>query len=179
MASLKRASGVTLLEAMIAMGVLVMGSLGLLMLHQASVRMNTEARVVERATLLAQDLMSQMQTWNYAADPRLGNTTTANDADFADSNWLFAQPVGNFVFDHQESELETQAAPFNWLGVPSVTAAQLGFTRYWNVAAADYDSNGVLNGLRVAAIVRWQNEQTGTANRVVVIGFLPNPNNTN
>jgi len=66
---------------------------------------------------------------------------------------------------------------YPWLGVSSAAATELGFTRYWNIAEVDYDQNGVLNGRRVAAIVRWQKDNV--ARRVVLIGYVPNPSNTN
>jgi Tfp pilus assembly protein PilV len=175
MASPRRATGATLIEAMVAMTVLLVGSMGLLGLHRAGLSMNADARVMTRATALAEDLVSQIQMWDYLSDPRLRDTTASNNADFADSAGAFEQ--ASFTFDHQESELESQASPSTWNGVPTATAQALGFTRYWNVADVDLDANGALNAKRVAVIVRWM--RNGSPRRIVLITVLRNPANTN
>jgi len=173
----RRPSGFTLVEVMIAMVVLLVGAVGLIGLHRYGVQTNADARVMTRATALAQDLVSQMQFWDYTNDPRLVNTQTGNDADFADGAGLFQGAVGSFVYDHQESELESQNAPYTWLGTPTATAQALGFTRYWNIAEVDLDDNGVNGAKRVAVIVRW--ERNGAARRIVMVTVLRNPASTN
>ncbi len=173
MARRGRAAGFTIIEAMAAMGVLLVGSLGLLALHGVGIRTGADARVMTRATAIAQDLVSQMQMWDFTNDPRLTNAAPANDADYADSSGTFEQPVGSFVFDHQESELESQGAPYTWLGLPTATVQGLGFTRYWNVAEVDYSPGGVLNARRVAVVVRW--ERNGVGRRIVLLTVLRNP----
>ena len=184
MADRKRASGVTLIEAMVAMAILVIGTVGFVGLHRAGAAMNGEARIVTRATALAQDLVDQMQLWDFTNDPRLVNTTTTNDPVFNDPQGCLERPQAAWSScspdptpDHQESELESQAAPYTWLGVKSATAGQLGFTRYWSVAEVDRDANGALNAKRVAVIVRWQ--WNGLWRRVVLVTALQNPSNTN
>lgn len=172
MASPLRATGATLIEAMVAMSVLLAGSMGLIGVHRAGLAMNADARTITRATALAQDLVEQMQMWSWN-DPRLQNTTTSNDADFADASGSFQG--ASFAFDHQESELES--APAIWNGVPIATAQGLGFTRYWNVAEPDLDANGALVAKRVAVIVRWAHE-TGPR-RVVLVTVIRNPGMTN
>ena len=168
-----RNAGFSLIEAMIAMGVLLVAGVGLLTLHGVGVRLTTDGRVMTRATAVAQDLMDQMQLWDFANDPRLVNVTTSNDSDITDSTDSFEQPVGSFTFDHQESELETQGATYPWLGVSSAKARSFGLTRYWNVAEVDYDPSGVLNAKRVAVIVRW--EKDGIGRRIVFVTVLRNP----
>jgi Tfp pilus assembly protein PilV len=155
---------------MAAMSVLLIGSLGLLSLHHIGVAMNGDARVMSRATAIAQDLVSQLQMWSFD-DPRLANTNTTNDADPGDS--AGAYETATFTFDQQESGLESQA----WLGLPSATVQGLGFTRFWNVAHVDLDANGTLNAKRVAVIVRWQ--RNGTWRRIVLFTVLKNPASTN
>lgn len=178
MASTRRPSGLTLVEAVVAMTVLLVGSVGLLGLHGVGTRLNADGRVVTRATAIAQDLVSQMQSWDYANDPRLANTTTSNDLDFYDGAAAFEGAVGSFTFDHQESELD-QPPSYRNLGVPGATVQGLGFTRYWNVAelAADADENGVIGVKRIAVIVRW--EQNGAGRRIVLVTALRNPAGTN
>ncbi|HVO19474.1 MAG TPA: prepilin-type N-terminal cleavage/methylation domain-containing protein [Anaeromyxobacter sp.] len=179
MARLSRARGFTLLEVMVAMVVLLIGSLGVLSVQAYGVRMNEDGRVMTRATELAQDLIAQMQTWDYNNDARLLNVNAANDGSIASP--LYSDPDGQFegtvtsaMYDHEESELE--ASPLGWNGVPSASLPT-GFTRYWNIAELDYDANGALLGRRVAAIVRW--DRNGLGRRIVVTTFLPNPAATN
>ena len=176
MARQRRASGATLIEAMIAMSVLVIGSMGMVGLHRIGARMNGDSRIMTRATAIAQDLVNQMQLWDYTNDPRLANTTTGNDADFADGAGAFEKAVGNFTYDHQESELESQAVPYTWLGIPSATvqgAGGVNFSRYWNVAEVDTDDTGAVVAKRVAVIVRWKRD--GAARRIVLVTVLRNP----
>ena len=177
MARTPRPSGVTLVEVMVAMAVLMVGAVGLAALHRIGVRTNADARVMTRAAAIGQDLITQLQSWDFTNDPRLRNTNTGNDADFADSSGSFEQPVGSFVFDHQESELESQSSPYTWLGVPSATVQGLGFARYWNVAEVDHDPSGTLDARRVAVIVRW--ERNGVGRRIVLVTVLRNPAGAN
>ncbi len=173
MAKLGRPTGFTLLECMIAMAIMLIGSLGLLSLHSMGLQMNADARVMTRATALAQDLIAQMQTWDYANDPRLRNTNTSNDAKYADPDGAFEGTISSTLYDHQETELDGGT----WLGVPTATAGQLGFTRYWNISEQDTDANGVVVGRRIAVIVRW--ERKGVGRRIVVVAFLKDPQVTN
>jgi prepilin-type N-terminal cleavage/methylation domain-containing protein len=177
MASPPRQAGFTLVETVVAMSVLVIGAVGLISLHTVGARMNSDARVMTRATALAQDLVTQMQSWDFVNDPRLANTVTTNDADFADGAGAFEGAVTSGMYDHEESELESQGAPYTWLGTPTATAQLLGFKRYWNVAEVDYDDNGALNARRIAVIVRWGVD--GGGRRIVLVTALRNPSNTN
>jgi len=171
MARRSLARGFTLIEAMMAMAVLLIGTLGLISLHSMGVRMNADARVMTRATVIAQDLANQMQGWAYATDARLANANPSNDADFADTAFAFQSKdaVSTTDYDHEESELE----PNGWSGIASATVQTLGFTRYWNVAEVDFDQNGVLQGKRVAVIVRWG--EVGRWRRIVLVTYLQDP----
>jgi len=170
---LPRATGFTLLEAMVAMAVLLIGTMGLISLHDMGVRMNGDARVMTRATALAEDLLAQMKTWNYASDPRLKNASSANDADYTDaasSTFLTKDALAVGDFDHSDDDLDA-----TYGGVTTATAQELGFRRYWNidVDAKDVDANGAQLGLRVAVIVRWG--EPGRWRDVVLTSYLPDP----
>ncbi len=125
MARNARASGFTLVEAVVAMAVLTIGAVGVTSLESMGPKMNADARTMTRATAIAQDLVSQVLTWNYLNDPRLQNVNTDNDADVADGEFAFQGPVASLPFDHQESELE---ATDPWLGIPTATVEGLGFS---------------------------------------------------
>jgi len=173
MARNARAGGFTILEVVAAMGVLMVGAVGLAGLHAVGARMNADGRIIGRATVIATDLVTHMQSWNFATDPRLQDTQTGNDDVFNDPNGDFEKDVTSTMYDHQESELESQGAPFTWVGIPSAEVQAQGFTRYWNVAEKDFDENGVLTARRIAVIVRW--EKNGLARRIVVVTALGNP----
>lgn len=166
-------AGFTLVEAMAAMAVLIIGSLGLLSLHKLSLQLNDDARITTRATALAEDLVAQMRNWDYAKDPRLQDKQTANDANFAENDDEFDKTdLDDKAYDHAEPDLKV--APF-----AGATALPPGFSRYLIIAElpADLDGNGVLTGRRVAVIVRWVKD--GRARHVRLTTFIPNPQATN
>ncbi|HET6437604.1 MAG TPA: prepilin-type N-terminal cleavage/methylation domain-containing protein [Anaeromyxobacter sp.] len=177
MANPTRTAGFTVLEAMVAMAITLIGTMGLISLHYTGTRMNADARIMTRATAIAQDLIDQMQGWNYALESqnggRLFNTNTANDGDFADAdaNFQTKEVLDGTDYDHAEDELE--ASPNGWFGTSTAEVQGLGFTRYWNVVDADYDTNNVLLGKRVAAIVRWG--EPGRWRRIVLITYIQDP----
>jgi type IV pilus modification protein PilV len=169
--------GVTLIEAMVAMVVLLVGAIGMVSLHSTGVRIQGEAREITRATAIAQDLMNQIQTWEYA-DARLANANAANDADPSDDSGAFSVYGTTPPFDHAEADLT--AGGGSWNGVPTADLATGGFERYWNVSTSNPDGtlidalgNGRADGMRIAVIVRWL--QGSSWHRVVLHGFKVNP----
>jgi prepilin-type N-terminal cleavage/methylation domain-containing protein len=173
--------GFTLIELMCAMGIVLIGTVGLIGLQTAGLRINGDARRMTRATAIAQDLLNQIDTWAYT-DPRLGNPNTSNDTDVGDTAYAFedathADPVLDGLADRGEADLGA-----NWHGIPSSLLADAGYERYWNTSDKDpatptliLDSNGnnVADGLRVAVIVRWPHQ--GAWRRIVLMGFKHNP----
>jgi hypothetical protein len=153
---------------MVAMAVLLIGSMGLLSLHSMGQRMNGDARVMTRATLKAHDLLTQIQTWDYT-DSRLLQATRST-ADLADTDHRFE--MNGFTttdYDHDEADLGA------WNGIPTADVESLGFTRYWNVED-QVDSMSRTVGKRVAVIVRWG--ENGRWRRLVLVSYLCNPHAT-
>lgn len=164
--------GLTLIEAMIAMAVMIVGVTGLVGLSRQGLRLNAEGRRLTSAVGVAQDLAQQIETWEYL-DPRLGNTSTANDADYADAALEFENEAPADAPDHAEADLEKDGT--KWLGIPGDTLTTLGYQRFWNVAEIDdQNANGVPDGKRIAVIVRWQ-PQGDTWRRVVLHVAKLNP----
>lgn len=163
--------GTTLIEAMVAAVVLLIGAVGMMGLHATGVRMEGEAREITRATAIAQDLLGQMQTWEYS-DTRLANSNPANDGDVADTSRAFEDGGSTPPYDHLEADLSNAGA--SWNGIPAAALAPGGFERYWSVSEPDdVNANGVPDGRRIAVIVRWPR---GTNwHRVVLVGFKVNP----
>jgi prepilin-type N-terminal cleavage/methylation domain-containing protein len=158
--------GFSLLEPMIAMAVVLVGGMVVIGLHQVGLVLNDDARHVTRATAIAQDLLSQIEAWDYG-DARLQNSNTSNDADLGDSGFAFQG--SSPPFDHREADL----AAGTFQGIPT-TELDAGYERYWNVAYPDdSNGNGVADGVRVAVIVRWPHGAGWR--RVVLLGIKRNP----
>lgn len=164
--------GTTLIEAMVALSVLLIGAAGMVGLHNQGVRVEGDSRRITRATAIAQDLVTQIDLWPYT-DPRLANTQVGNDLSLGDPTFAIegsADPVADGLVDYGEAGLTLGGAA--WLGLPA--AAVNGYERYYGVAYVD-DSNGnaVPDSARVAVVVRWR---SGSAwRRVVILSTKPNP----
>jgi type II secretory pathway pseudopilin PulG len=178
MPSRRRERGVSLIEAMVAMVVLLVGALGMMSLHSTGLRLQNESREITRATAIAQDLMNQIQSWEYA-DARLAEVNSANDRDVGDDARAFEAYGATPPFDHSEADLAPGGT--GWTGIPTAVLATGGFERYWNVTTVnrsdgsliDTNGNGVADGMHVAVIVRWP--QGGRWHKVVLHGFKVNP----
>lgn len=166
-----RQRGLTLIEAMIAMAVLLIGATGMMAMNGQAVRLNADGRRMTRAVAIAEDMVAQLELWDYT-DPRLANTTTANDADYGDSTFAFEGAPGSFAADHAEADLTMGGA--DWNGLPTADLAAGQFERYWNVAEIDdANGNGVPDARRIAVIVRWP--QGGGYRRIVLYLAKANP----
>ncbi|BDG04280.1 type IV pilus modification PilV family protein [Anaeromyxobacter oryzae] len=122
--------GTTLLEAMIAMVVLLCGALGVIGINNLGLRLNDSARKMTRATAIAQDLVDNIALWPWG-DARL--TTGA----------------------HAEVDLTAGGAVF-----PGVPLAELqdgnDFQRSWTATYVDdADGDGTFDAVRVAVTVQW------------------------
>ena len=96
--------GFTLLENLIAMGVLMVGVMGAIALNNAGLRMNSHARQIMRETAIAQDFIANFDLWPY-------NSTSG--------------PL--VAGGHTEADL-----PTGFAGVP--TSSLSGYTRTWSVS---------------------------------------------
>jgi hypothetical protein len=159
-----------LIEVIIAVALLVIASMGVAQMTRAGQALNFDARRITRASAIADDLLSQIQTWDYD-DPRLANTTAANDADYGDGTQSFQLATG-FTADHAEADLTLNG--LDWNGLPQAELAAGGYQRYWNIAEVDdTNSNGIPDCRRIAVIVRWP---YGTGfRRLVLYGAKVNP----
>lgn len=157
MRSRRTQRGGTLIEAMTAMFVLMVGAAGLVGLQKQSVHFMGDSRRTTRASAFAQDLINQFELWDYD-DPRLENAVATNDADLGDSAMAFQfskDPVDEGLADHGEADLE--AGGKIWNGLPSDLLVANQMERFWNVSDADdYNGNGVPDAKRIAVVIRWQ-----------------------
>lgn len=168
-----RASGMTLIEVLVALAILVIGlAAGSSTVIYAS-RFTSTGVHVEQATTMAQNLMTALLAVPYAssgtgssAAPNtfFTNTTTANDADVADSaqNFTLATLPAN-SFDHTDSEL-----PANILAMLAPSPPNgIAYQRYWNIAPLG------TTGVVIAVIVRWHENNQWL--RTVVVGTRYQP----
>lgn len=163
--------GFTLIEAMAAMAVMLIGAVGMAGLYTTGVRVHGDARRITRATAIARDLQENLRLLPYT-DALLSNDgLTANDADVGDTALAFEQvddPIASGHADHGEADLGAA-----WTGLP---ASALGgdYQRFWNVAEPDdQNHNGTADGKRLAVIVRWR--QGAGWRRLVLWSVIPNP----
>ncbi|MBK9516516.1 MAG: prepilin-type N-terminal cleavage/methylation domain-containing protein [Anaeromyxobacter sp.] len=163
MRTTRRQRGATLIESMAALGILMIGATGMVALTHQSTFFMADSRRASRAASFGQDLVSQIELWDYT-DPRLANVQTANDGDVGDSAYAFQgsqDPIADGLADHGEADLGADFA-----GLPDdLLRVNYDMQRYWNVTSLDdYNANGVPDGVRVAVIIRWR---VGGANNAV------------
>jgi Tfp pilus assembly protein PilV len=117
--------GTTLIEAMLATMVILIGFLGIMAVNKIGVFMNGNARSVTRASAIATDLVEQIGLWSYD-DARLSTGT------------------------HAEADLVLGGA--TWSGIPTAVVRDgVPFTRTWSVTRVDdVDGNGIWDGARIA-----------------------------
>jgi hypothetical protein len=165
-----RPIGFTLIEVCVSMALLLIGAMGLIGLANQGNRMNADGRRVMRATAIGQDLIANVELWDYT-DARLANAATGNDGDIGDAAGVF-ESLATPPFDHAEADLTLGGGP--WLGVPQAELVSGQYERYWNVSESDdWNGNGVPDLKRIAVIVRWP--QGAGWRRIVFFTTKPNP----
>jgi Tfp pilus assembly protein PilV len=164
--------GSSLIEAMVAMMVMLTGAAAMASLHQQALFFNGDGRKMTRAAAMASDLLNNLERLDYA-DPLLANTNASNDGDIVDSSRSFE--IYGFdpssVTDHSWSELTTA-----WPGITSASAiagggttlGSTGIQLYWNIS----ETVGTTYSYKqIAAIARFPH---GTGwRRMVAVGVKP------
>jgi Tfp pilus assembly protein PilV len=162
--------GTTLIEVLAAMAIVMFGAAGVIATQRTSVALMGDARRTTRATAYAQDLLSQMQLWDFT-DTRLADKVTENDADTGDSEGAFmtsADPIDDELADFAEGDLGAA----NTLDTGYLD--DNGMQRFWNVTdLGDENGNGMVDGKLIAVIVRWPH-QSGWR-RIVLMTSRKNP----
>lgn len=182
--------GVTLLEAMISVTVLIIGTLGLFAAHGQAVGADRRSRAWTLANEVAMDLVEHLQQLPFN-HPLLSDASTANDdvADFSQAH-LGGNPATGVDFfsvppDHNadgtDAELGAGWPGGTYPGVPlkadSTAGKVLGandlgdydFHRYWNVQPQGAPAN---NGITEIAVIVTYNDGSGSRKAVVVHGTV-------
>lgn len=176
--------GFSLIEAMVAAVVMLIGMLGLAGLQVVGMRANNVAKRMAQASLLAQDLAQNMELWQYT-DARLipqnnpalqTDTNSAAIAAFWDLKNTEAPTAADgsaLQFDYADgpapagTALMTDQLAADYQGVqgPVDTSLpgteQVIFTRYWNVYNVDLAGTGSPQGKLVQIVVRWKEPNFG------------------
>ncbi len=179
--------GFSLIEALVASMVMLIGLLGLAGLQVVGVRANNLGKRMSQASLLAQDLVQNMQVWQYtdgrltpqasASPAHTGLYSDTNHADIArfwdlqNSATLTSNVDGSsLTFDCTDGAAGAAAVSqlaANYEGVLSPvdtslpTAEQTVFQRYWNVFLIDLNGSGSAQGKLVQVVVRWKEPNFG------------------
>ena len=179
--------GFSLVEAMVASVVMLIGLLGLAGLQVIGMRANHLGKRMAQGSLLAQDLAQQMQLWDYA-DSRLtpqASASPAHTGSYSDTNhadiarfWelqntaALKSAVGGspVTFDYTDgpagaAAVNQLAANYSGIASPVDTslpaAEQVIFQRYWNVFLIDLNASGTPQGKLVQIVVRWKEPNFG------------------
>ncbi|OLD51117.1 MAG: hypothetical protein AUG04_13790 [Deltaproteobacteria bacterium 13_1_20CM_2_69_21] len=179
--------GFSLIEALIASMVMLIGLLGLAGLQVVGMRANNLGKRMAQASLLAQDLVQNMQVWQYT-DGRLtpqASASPAHTALYTDTNhadiakfWDLQNTAAltsnvdssSVTFDFTDGAAGAAAVSqlaANYEGVLSPvdtslpTAEQTVFQRYWNVFLVDLNGSGAAQGKLMQVMVRWKEPNFG------------------
>ncbi len=178
----------TLLEAMISMTVLVIGTLGLFAAHAQAVGADRRSRAWTLANEVAIDLVEHLQKLPFN-HPLLADTNAANDnvADFSQAfrggDPTTAVDAFSVAPDHNadgtDAELNSGWPGGTYPGIPITANAALGkvvgaddlgdyaFHRYWNVQPQGAPSNNAITDI---AVIVTYNDGSGSRKAVVVHG---------
>lgn len=183
--TLRRAPrGTSMIEAMVAMGVLLVGLLGFASLQVVTVRANHYNKRVSQASALANDLVENVRLWGYL-DTRLtslGNVTSAEAAAVKDKWDMGRAQAASYTAQYGDAPDDANATNQNALGAtyPGIKG-ELDpyhdgpeFFRYWNVFGLDTDGDGNPNGKLVQVIVRWKEPAYGYR-QITTMAFKPDP----
>lgn len=164
------ASGMTLIEVMIALVVLVIGLSAAMATVVYSSRSVSTGLHVQQATTMAQSLLTVLTAVPFASsgsgnsaapNSLFSNFTTANDGDVADQGQNFMKPtLPANSYDHVDSELP---ASIQAMVAPATAINGITFERYWNIAPM-----AATTGVVIAVIVRWH--ENAAWQRTVVVG---------
>ncbi len=163
--------GGTLVEAMVAMVVMLTGAAAMAGLHRQALFFNGDGRKLTRAAAIGADLLANLERLP-GSSPLLGNSNVSNDADITDSADLAEREDWDptAAVDHSWTEL-----PAGWPGLTTASAVAGGtafgdtdYQVYWNISRT---TGATFNYTNIAAIVRWRHGAGWR--RVVTFGVKP------
>lgn len=169
----RTARGVTLIEVMVSLGVLLIGMLGMAHMQVVAVRQSQLSANMTRASALAQGLVENIAMWRYN-DPRLSPLATVEALDDELVADRFDLPRdadlsgdADRLMQFGEAADDPSATNADALGEFDGALADVDddgnpiFRRYWNVFAWDPDGDGLPNAKFVLVVVRWNEPNVG------------------
>ncbi len=172
--------GFSLLEAMIALVIMLVGMLGLAGLQVVGVRANHFGKRMAEASSLSVDLADQINNWNYA-DTRLAPRATVTSPT---DPGILAMDLGRgaataYTVEYSDLAGDANATnagvlATNYQGISSdvLHNGSPDYVRYWNVY--QYSDATGSNGLLVQIFVRWKEPSLGYR-QVYITAFKTNP----
>jgi type IV pilus assembly protein PilV len=175
--------GTTLIEAMVAMSIVLIGLLGLAQIQTLVVRTNHFAKRMAQASALAVDMEENIKRWGYT-DSRLNSPVTVlsmNDNEIT-SRWDMGRGTTTSYQAHfsdkasDPNAVTPNALGATFQGLPTDIDADgtADFTRYWNVITVNTTGTPTANGKLVQIIIRWREPGLGFR-QVTASAFKPNP----
>lgn len=181
----RRRRGFSLVETMIAMGVLAVGLTGMAALQIVGVKSAQMSKRVAGASQLAAELTEAVQRWDYN-DARLTPLTTITsttdarlvkrlDLGRGDTLASDARPqFGELAGDTNAQNADSLGADYTGLTSDLDRDGKREFARYWTVFGLDLANTGIPTGKLVVVVVRWKEQGVGFR-QVTTSTFRPNP----
>jgi Tfp pilus assembly protein PilV len=188
----KAARGMTLIEAMMSMIVLLIGAFGLVSAQMIAVRMNHQAQRMAQAASLSNDLIENIQRWSYA-DPRIASdqtitgSTALQDPDIEPYWEMGTGSTASYEATYSDKASDPNATNDDALTMDGSAFAGIisdmhsvngidepELVRYWNVYQIDFEGSGIPDGKLVQIIVRWRDGGFGFR-QITASTFKRNP----
>ncbi len=175
--------GMSIIEAMMACTIMIIGFLGLAGMQFVAIRSNFQAKSISQGAALANSLASNISRWDYM-DPRLTTAVTAttlNDS-LITSKWeMGIGATANYQAQYSDKASDANAVTssalgtgFQGLSADVDSDGRADFVRYWNVFNVDLASTGIPDGKFIQIIIRWKEPNYGYR-QVSSSAFKANP----
>ncbi len=174
----------SIIEALVAGAVLLIGLFGIAGLQLVAVSTNFEGRSIAQASAIATSFASNISRWDYT-DTRLSaraTVTSLTDPAITSSYDMGRSSTASYQVEYSDVASDPNAlnsgalsSSFPGLSTDVDRDGKIDFRRYWNVYAVDPTSSGTPTGKLVQVIVRWKEPSYGYR-QVSSTAFKVNPN---